>query len=483
VPFFLGGVVLGFSSQISIFVLHKNNPQPHIRMTFTEEQITQLAPDASSLKAGKDLANDRKWLNFQANDRVLWGEVQGSGKDPYRTQVDLQHIAFKCSCPSRKFPCKHGLGLLFLVARKNNQIPEVADEPAWVSEWLNKRQEKAETKAQKESEEPETLTPEANEKQAKAKEKRQNDRLMKVQAGVAELDLWLRDMVRVGILSLPEKGSQYFEKIAARLVDAQATGLAGMVRAFTKINFYAGDAWQSQVIELAARIHLLIESFNNIENLPPLLQEEIKNRIGWNVNQKELLEDATANIVDDDWLVIGRKTTVEEEITIQRNWLYGCKSKQFALVLNFAYKNTPMETPLLAGVVSKAKLVFFPSNSPFRAIIKHHLESKTYLPQPIVGLNDWEEAQNYLVEILAQNPWADDIPMCVENLRPVMNQGQYFLQDENNALLPIATDFDENKRFNLLAVSGGEPLCMFVLRQKDEVYPLGFVQNTDYQLL
>jgi uncharacterized Zn finger protein len=101
-------------------------------MQFTEEQITQLAPDASSLKAGKDLANDGKWLNFQANDRVLWGEVQGSGKDPYRTQVDLQHIAFKCSCPSRKFPCKHGLGLLFLVARKNNQIPEVAEEPAWV---------------------------------------------------------------------------------------------------------------------------------------------------------------------------------------------------------------------------------------------------------------------------------------------------------------------------------------------------------------
>ena len=119
-------------------------------MTFTEEQVAQLAPDASSLKAGKDLANERKWLNYQLNDRVLWGEVQGSGKDPYRTQIDLRQIAFKCSCPSRKFPCKHGLGLLFLVARKNGEITRSDAEPTWVNEWITKRSEKAETKVEKE---------------------------------------------------------------------------------------------------------------------------------------------------------------------------------------------------------------------------------------------------------------------------------------------------------------------------------------------
>ena len=114
----------------------------------TEDQVSQLAPDASSLKAGKDLANERKWLNYQSNERVLWGEVQGSGKDPYRTQIDLQNTAFKCSCPSRKFPCKHGLGLLFLVARRNGDIPQLTTEPSWVSEWINKRSEKVEAKIQ-----------------------------------------------------------------------------------------------------------------------------------------------------------------------------------------------------------------------------------------------------------------------------------------------------------------------------------------------
>ena len=106
----------------------------------------------ASLKAGKDLSNERKWSNFQGNERVLWGEVQGSGKDPYRTQIDAQNIAFKCSCPSRKFPCKHGLGLLFLTVNKKGIIPVAENEPTWVQDWISKRNEKAETKAHKEEE-------------------------------------------------------------------------------------------------------------------------------------------------------------------------------------------------------------------------------------------------------------------------------------------------------------------------------------------
>jgi hypothetical protein len=46
------------------------------------EQVAALAPDPASLKAGKDLSSERKWVTYAYNQRVLWGEVQGSGKDP-----------------------------------------------------------------------------------------------------------------------------------------------------------------------------------------------------------------------------------------------------------------------------------------------------------------------------------------------------------------------------------------------------------------
>ena len=57
-------------------------------LNLTEEQITQLAPDAASVKAGKGLANRTKWVLLEHSDRAIWGHCQGSGKTPYQTVVD-----------------------------------------------------------------------------------------------------------------------------------------------------------------------------------------------------------------------------------------------------------------------------------------------------------------------------------------------------------------------------------------------------------
>ncbi|MEO1378364.1 MAG: SWIM zinc finger family protein [Cyanobacteria bacterium J06635_10] len=83
--------------------------------TWTQEQIVALAPDASSAKNGKALATSSKWSSLGYNEKAVWGEVQGSGKNPYQTQIDLSEPAFKCSCPSRKKPCKHGIVLFLLL--------------------------------------------------------------------------------------------------------------------------------------------------------------------------------------------------------------------------------------------------------------------------------------------------------------------------------------------------------------------------------
>src|SRR4051812_28757030 len=74
----------------------------------TTEQVLALAPDAASVKAGQGLANPASWVSLGRDERSVWGECQGSGKLPYRTQMDAHGPAFHCSCPSRKFPCKHG---------------------------------------------------------------------------------------------------------------------------------------------------------------------------------------------------------------------------------------------------------------------------------------------------------------------------------------------------------------------------------------
>ena len=101
-------------------------------MNLSDEQVLAMAPDDSSRKSGKDLANPAKWVSKGIGEHALWGECQGSGSKPYQTQIDTGNMAFKCSCPSRKFPCKHGLGLLLLYSRQPGSF-DTQTPPAWVS--------------------------------------------------------------------------------------------------------------------------------------------------------------------------------------------------------------------------------------------------------------------------------------------------------------------------------------------------------------
>ena len=85
-------------------------------VTWTTETVLTLAPDPASAKAGQGLASARKWASLGSGEGLIWGECQGSGASPYQTKCDLSGPAFSCSCPSRKFPCKHGLGLMLIWA-------------------------------------------------------------------------------------------------------------------------------------------------------------------------------------------------------------------------------------------------------------------------------------------------------------------------------------------------------------------------------
>src|SRR5262245_56147828 len=121
-------------------------------MEFTADAVLALAPDDASAKAARGLTSPAKWPTLGADARAVWGECQGSGSKPYQTQVDLAGPTFKCSCPSRKFPCKHGLALLLLRAAEPRRFPEGAAVPPWVEEWLSGRQERAERKEQRAAE-------------------------------------------------------------------------------------------------------------------------------------------------------------------------------------------------------------------------------------------------------------------------------------------------------------------------------------------
>src|SRR5215468_6532098 len=97
-------------------------------MSLSLEQVLALAPDASSAAAGKKLGTPAPWQNLGGNDDAYWGECKGSAL--YQVRVARADLTAKCSCPSRKFPCKHALGLL-VPAATAPQALRATEPPEW----------------------------------------------------------------------------------------------------------------------------------------------------------------------------------------------------------------------------------------------------------------------------------------------------------------------------------------------------------------
>ena len=216
--------------------------------TWTSEQVLALSPDAGSTKRGKALATPAKWPLLEQSDRAIWGECKGSGKHPYRTAIALDEPAFRCSCPSRKFPCKHALGLFLLLAEGTSFNHQTA--PDWVAAWLEKRTQSAQKKHQKKQTE-KAIDPAAQEKRAQK-------RAAKVEAGITDLEQWLQDIIRQGLADLPNKPYSFWDQTAARLVDAQAPGLARQVQNLAGIP-HTGEGWPERMLSALGQIHLLVQ--------------------------------------------------------------------------------------------------------------------------------------------------------------------------------------------------------------------------------
>lgn len=103
--------------------------------------IEALAPDQASLGAAAKLTKRSNWPRLETNEQLglIWGECQGSGSNPYRVAFDTRDHGHKCTCPSRKFPCKHILGLMWIGATAPASFARVDQTPEWVNDWLGRR--------------------------------------------------------------------------------------------------------------------------------------------------------------------------------------------------------------------------------------------------------------------------------------------------------------------------------------------------------
>ncbi|HEY0699373.1 MAG TPA: SWIM zinc finger family protein, partial [Micromonospora sp.] len=288
---------------------------------WTTTQVLALAPDASSAKGAQSVSVRSKWQQVGLDDTVLWGLCRGSGSKPYQACVDLTEPAYRCSCPSRKFPCKHALGLLLLWA-----AGAVSDGvgPDWVAEWRDKRAARSERAT--------TRRTEGGPADVEAARKRAEQRAGRVAAGLAELDRWLLDQVSQGLAGAERAGHRPYETMAARLVDAQAPGAANAVRRLGGV-VGVGPAWADRLLGELALLRLLVTGHERIEALPAPLADTVRSRIGIPIATDDVLAGPPAR---DRWQVLGQVDLVDDKLTTRRTWLHGAGTGRFALLLSFA---------------------------------------------------------------------------------------------------------------------------------------------------
>jgi hypothetical protein len=478
-------------------------------------QVLALAPDEASVRAAQGV---RSWLGTGTDGDAVWGECAGSGQAPYRTIADLTGadltgadltgagltgagltgagltgagltgagltgagltgLAYTCSCPSRKVPCKHVLALL--IKHADGGVPAATQQPEWVSKW---RAQRAASRAGTDAGTARRAGTDAGTDgganggangtdgtgaqqpaDREAARRRWMQRSERVAAGLDELDQWLADQVRQGLAGAATAGYAHWEAIAARMVDAQCPAIAERLRGPAGAP-HSGPGWESRLLEELSLLRLLATAYRARERLPADMADTVRSRIGFTTRQADVI--AAADPVTDVWDVLGWRDTEQERIRSRRIWLRGRRTGRPALVLSFAAAGESLDGSFLPGTAVHAALAFYPGALPLRAAV---ISRDAAIPaaRPTGGsiadvLRDWAAA-------LARDPWQESVPVVLGDAIPIAGAAGAaraagsaqaagaLLLDADGDALPVHPA--AGGCWPLVALSGGQPLTV-----------------------
>jgi hypothetical protein len=421
---------------------------------WSEAKVISVAPDPSSLAAARKLAGPGPWSETGSNDTLVWGKCQGSGKTPYQVSVDVAAPAYRCSCPSRKFPCKHALALLLMWARE-----EMADDgtetAAFAEEWANQRAGRAAAKEKRHSEQPADPAAQA---------KRLADRLLLMDAGMADFARWLTDMVRTGLAAAHNQPYAWWDSAAGRLVDAQLPGLAEQVRAMGS-DVHGRADWADHLLYRSGRWWAMTKAWSKRDELAPPELADLRAALGWGTPSADV---QAAGAVPGPWLVLGAHRGDDGRLQQQRTWLRG-PDGMVVMVLDFAAQGEALATPQLAGALLNVPVARYPGSEPRRALFTGPLSPQGLSADLGAGCSV-AEALDIEAAAVSRSPWRQRHPVVFGGVR-LFPGGPGWLRDSAGDALPLL----DAPVASLLALTGGHPVHLFGELEDGRVRPLSIV--------
>jgi hypothetical protein len=180
--------------------------------------------------------------------------------------------------------------------------------------------------------------------------------------------------------------------------------------------------------------------------------------------------------IRDTWQVLARTYVEEEQLTIERNGLFGSKSGRFALLLQFFANTQVPELNLMPGTSVDAELVFYKGVKSNRALMKVQHSVGNFM-HPIFH-DSFQTVLRYFSETTAVNPFLETLPVLVSEVVFSKQNHQCYLSDKNGDSVRVAST--DARDVQLLAITGGKPCNMFLLASEKEFEPVSVWIDNQY---
>jgi hypothetical protein len=308
----------------------------------------------------------------------------------------------------------------------------------WVAEWIEKRDVKVAKQAAKPMTEPD----------AEAGAKRTEKRKGNILAGLDECEAFLRDVAATGLLA--SQTARTWDQMAARMVDAQAPGIARRLKSIGA-SIGVGPDWAFGTVSALGSLQLLIEAGRRLETFPDLPQKDILTALGVPLRKESLADETFIDV----WDIVGQQIETEDRLTTCRSWLLGRTDGRWAMHLAFSVAGQPFDVRLIPGTALAAELRYFPSAWPLRA----DLGERDFVPFGARRIGSvWSVALDRISSGLASCPWQEQFPVHLSGASLGTIDGKWFAVDRNGESMAIS---GRCSPWEMLALSGNQPFEMF----------------------
>lgn len=239
----------------------------------SEQQIAAMAPNANAVNNARKIVKSGGFTSHMrsADDSFYMGTCKGSGSSAYTVSLDFiegDEPVCRCSCPSRQFPCKHGLALMMELSQPCQW--EICDIPQDI---LNKRAKKEARSGKKEDGADGTAD---KDKPRAARKPNQAARTKKLKKQLEGLDLAekvVRELLESGLGTLTGTSVKVYQDLAKQLGDYYLPGPQRLVQSLvTEVQ----RLWEDGAGDYRNAVHILVYLRSLVKKSRTYLSEKLE---------------------------------------------------------------------------------------------------------------------------------------------------------------------------------------------------------------